>query len=152
MTPSPAPYFNVPASGGRDAIFAAGCAVSVGPLSDSPTALRAAAGEASRAATRVRASSVSVRWDMGRYTGLRVARFQNWLYEQNREWHFTDEVLCVIWMVEFPDAKCDYATHFDYIDLVRTEYNRNGHKVDDPPAEPCFGYRWRPRVASETAQ
>lgn len=152
MASSPNPYLNDPAPKGRDAIYAAGCAVSVTPLSDTSTALRDAVPIAARAAAAVQPASVSLRWDMGRHTGLRVARFQNWLYEQNREWHFSDEVLCVLWMVEFPDAKCDYASHFDYIDSVRNEYNRTGHKVDDPPTVPCVGYRWVPRADARSAQ
>jgi hypothetical protein len=103
-------------------------------------AIRAAVPIARKAADAVKRGSESLRWDMGRYTGMRVAKYQNWLYEQNRDWHFRDETLCVLWCVEFPEAKCDYPAHFDYINLVRREYNRSGHKVDEPPRVPCVRY------------
>jgi len=32
------------------------------------------------------------------------------------------------------------SAHLDYIDAVRREYNRTGHKVDEPPKVPCVGY------------
>jgi len=142
MRSSPKPYFNEPARNGRDAIRAAGEAVDALPM-NSTEAIRAAVSTARKAADEVKRGSESLRWDMGRYTGMRVAKYQNWLYEQNREWHFRDETLCVLWCVEFPEAKCDYPAHFDYIDLVRREYNRTGHKVDDPPHTRCVKYERR---------
>ena len=139
MPSSPKPYLNEPAHNGSDAIRAAGEAVD--GLSMSTTdAIRVAVPIARKAADAVKRGSESLRWDMGRYTGMRVAKYQNWLYEQNRDWHFRDETLCVLWCVEFPEAKCDYPAHFDYIDVVRREYNRSGHKVDEPPQTPCIGY------------
>lgn len=139
MPSSPKPYFNVPARGGREAIYAAGAAVNQLPL-DSIQAIRSAVSVARTAADCIKLGSESQRWDMGRYTGMRVAKYQNWLYEQNREWHFTDETLCVLWCVEFPEARCDYPAHLDYIHAVRLEYNRSGHNVDSPPNVPCIGY------------
>ena len=76
---------------------------------------------------------------MGRYTGMRIAKFQNWLYEQNRGWHFRDETLCVLWCVEFPDAKSDYPAHLDYIDSTRRDYNAGKHQAP-PPRVPCVSY------------
>ena len=39
---------------------------------------------------------------------MRIAKFQNWLYEQNRHWRYTDGTLCALWTVEFPEAHADY--------------------------------------------
>lgn len=136
---SPRPYFNEPARSGRDAIRAAGEAVDGLPMGTTD-AIRAAVPAAVEAGDGVKRGSEAQRWDMGRYTGMRVAKFQNWLYEQNREWHFRDETLCVLWCLEFPEAKCDYPAHFEYIDGVRREYNVSGHKVDDPPKLPVPRY------------
>jgi len=143
MPLSPSPYFEKPAAGGREAIHEAGMVVDASSVNDTTVSLRSAVPVARAAADGVKWQSESLRRDMGRYTGMRIARFQNWLYEQNREWHFSDEALCVLWMLEFPDAKCDYAVHFEYIDGVRREYNRNGHRVDDRPMVPCVAYRRR---------
>ena len=132
MASSPKPYLNVPATNGREAICAAGRAVDALRM-DNSDRIRSAVPLAQKSADGVKGRSESLRWDMGRYTGMRVAKYQNWLYEQNREWHFRDETLCVLWCVEFPEAKCDYPSHFDYIDAVRREYNRTGHKVRKPP-------------------
>jgi hypothetical protein len=139
MSSSPKPYLNEPARNGREAIHAAGEAVDRLPMGNTD-ALRAAVPIARKAADEVKRASESLRWDMGRYTGMRVARYQNWLYEQNRDWHFRDETLCVLWSVEFPEAKCDYAMHLEYIDSVRRGYNRSGHKVDAAPRTPCVRY------------
>ena len=46
----------------------------------------------------------------------------------------------MLWCVEFPEAKCDYPAHFEYIEGVRREYNVSGHKVDDPPTMPVVKY------------
>ena len=137
MGSSPKPYFNEPARGGWEAIRAAGEAVDSLRM-DTTDAIRNAVPVATKAADALKRTSESVRWDMGRYTGMRTAKFQNWLYEQNRDWHFRDQTLCVLWCVEFPQAKCDYPVHLDYIDAVRREYNRFGHKVDTPPKTPCL--------------
>jgi hypothetical protein len=93
--------------------------------------VKAAVSVAASAAAIMTTVSHSRRWDMGRYTGMRIAKFQNWLYEQNREWHFRDETLCVFWCVELPDAKSDYAVHLEYIDGTRRLYNAGRHQ---PPA------------------
>jgi hypothetical protein len=136
---SPHPYLNEPAKNGREAIRAAGESVDALPM-NTADAIRAAVPVARTAGANVKTASEAQRWDMGRYTGMRIAKFQNWLYEQNREWHFRDETLSVLWCVEFPEARCDYPAHFDYIDRVRREYNRDGHKVDDPPQAPVLKY------------
>lgn len=78
MSSSPSPYFNEPARLGREAIRKAGEAVDGVPMSG-PDAIRAAVPIARRAADSVKSASESSRWDMGRYTGMRVAKYQNWL-------------------------------------------------------------------------
>jgi hypothetical protein len=138
MTSSPPPYLNTPAGGGREAIHAAGEAVD-GLLLDVTPEIRAAIPIARAAADAVKTQSESLRRDMGRYTGMRTAKFQNWLYEQNREWQFRDETLCVLWCVEFPDSKSDYPLHLDYVASTREDYNAGRHQ-NDRPAEPCVAY------------
>ena len=80
-----------------------------------------------------------MRWDMGGYTGMRIAKFQNWLYEQNREWHFRDKTPCVLWCVECPYAKSDYPAHSNYIASTRHDYNAGRHQAP-APATPCVAY------------
>ena len=135
---SPPPYLNEPAAKGREAIHAAGEAVDATPL-DTTQAIRAAIPIARAAADAIKTRSESLRWDMGRYTGMRTAKFQNWLYEQNREWHFRDETLAVLWSVEYPEAKADYAERVDYVRTTRHDYN-NGQHQNDRPAEPSVAY------------
>lgn len=135
---TPVPYLAAPAPNGKEAIHAAGEAVDHLTL-DTSTALREAVRVARHAADGVKRSSESIRWDMWRYTGMRIAKYQNWLYEQNRAWHFRDETLCVLWSVEFPDAKCDYATHLEYIASTRRDYNAGRHQAD-APLVPCISY------------
>jgi len=103
------------------------------------------------AADEVSTVSHSLRWDMGRFTGMRIAKFQNWLYEQNREWHFRDETLCVLWCVEFPDAKSDYPAHLDYIDSTRRDYNAGKHQAPAPTVS-CVAYDRRGHTASSGAR
>jgi hypothetical protein len=79
---------------------------------------------------------------VGEFTGLKIALYQNWLYEKNREWHFTDGTLCVLWCVEFPHANSDYAKNHKYIASTRRDYNNGKHQAL-APSEPCVGYdRW----------
>lgn len=134
MTSSPAPYLNTPARGGREAIHAAAEAVDALALDTTPE-IRAAIPIARAAADTVTSKSESLRCDMGRYSGMRTAKFQNWLYEQNRDWHFRDETVAVLWAVEFPDAKSDYAEHSDYVASTRTKYNPGEHQ-NERPTEP----------------
>ena len=96
-----------PASDGEQAVQAAGLAVN-SRLLESEEAIRRAVPLARQAAVAVKTRSESTNWRTGRFTGLPIAIFQNWLYEMNREWHFTDGTLCVLWCLEFPDARCDY--------------------------------------------
>jgi hypothetical protein len=87
----------------------------------------------------VKKTSESMRWDTGRYTGMRIAKYQNWLYEQNRTWHFRDETLCVLWTVEFPNAKSDYPAHLDYMESTRRDYNAGRHQAAAPEIA-CVAY------------
>jgi hypothetical protein len=137
-------YYDSPPPAGREAIFAAGSAVDGLPLSTTQE-LRAAIPIARTAADTVTRVSRSQRWDMGRLTGMRIAKFQNWLYEQNREWHFRDETLCVLWCLEFPDAKSDYCEHLHYIDSTRRDYNAGKHQAR-APNRPCVAYDRRVRT------
>jgi hypothetical protein len=135
---SPQPYRNTPAALGTEAIYAAGDAVDGLPMTTTDK-IWAAVPAARLAADGVTTVSQSIRRDMGRYTGMRIAKFQNWLYEMNRQWHFRDETLCVLWCVEFPDAKCDYPSHSDYIASTRRDYNAGKHQAP-APATPCVAY------------
>ena len=57
---------------------------------------------------------------------MNISAFQNWLYEKNCEWHFTDGTLCVLWCVKFPEARSDYAKRHRYIASTRRDYNKGG--------------------------
>jgi hypothetical protein len=138
MSKSLGPYFDNPTPLGGEAIHAAGMAVDAVPMNTSE-AIRAAVSIARTAGNGVTTVSQSLRWDMGRFTGMRIAKFQNWLYEQNRRWHFRDETICVLWCVEFPDAKSDYPAHLDYIDSTRRDYNAGNHQAPAPRV-PCVAY------------
>jgi hypothetical protein len=109
---------------------------------DTTAQIRRAVPLANQAASREKSRSESTSWQIGRYTGLRIAIFQNWLYEQNRTWRFTDGTLCVLWCVEFPDARCDYAEKSHYVASTRREYNAGRHQAK-APAEPSVAYRER---------
>lgn len=128
----------VPASGGREAIQAAGQAVNHLDLS-STDQIRKAIPLARRAARAQKSWSESRDHNSGDLTGLPTAIYQNWLYEQNREWHFTDGTLCVLWCVEFPNATSDYPEKHDYIASTRRDYNAGRHQAD-APSIPCVGY------------
>ncbi len=95
-----------PSDDGKAAIHSAGVAINWRRL-DSPEAIRTAAALASQVAELVKAGSESQFWQQGRFTGMRIARFQNWLYEQNRRWRFTDGTLCALWCFEYPGADAD---------------------------------------------
>ena len=126
------------ASLGLEAIHAAGLAVNALDLDDTGR-LRRAIPLARQAAVAVKSRSESTDWKIGRFTGLPIAIYQNWLYEHNREWHFTDGTLCVLWCVEFPDAKSDYPEKRHYIASTRRDYNSGRHQAD-APATLCVGY------------
>ncbi len=126
------------ASGGLEAIRAAGLAVNHLDLS-SPQQIRRAIPIARTAALKVKSWLESTSWKFGDFTGLPIAIYQNWLYEQNRHWHFTDGTLCVLWTVEIPNSRSDYALHHDYIASTRRDYNAGRHQAD-APAESCVGY------------
>lgn len=97
-----------PATGGEAAIHKAGLAVNqADPTGE--TEIRQAVPVARAAAVNVKRHSESTGWQVGEFTGLPIALYQNWLYEKNREWRFTDGTLCVLWCVEFPHARSDYA-------------------------------------------
>jgi hypothetical protein len=127
-----------PASLGQKAVHAAGRAVN-GRVLDSIDAVRAAIPIARQAAVGVKSRSESTGWQSGRFTGLPIAVFQNWLYEMNREWRFTDGCLCVLWCVEFPDARSDYPEKRHYIASTRRDYNNGRHQAPSP-GEPCVAY------------
>lgn len=110
-----------------DAIYAAGSAVNGFDL-EATERIRRAIPKANQAAFAIKKRSESTDWNIGRYTGLPIAIFQNWLYEQNREWHFTDGTLCVLWCVEFPDARSDYPTKRDNLRLRAKPTTRGGIK------------------------
>src|SRR4051812_24032146 len=111
------------AAGGDAAIRAAGAAVNGRSLSTTEQ-IRTAVPVAHSAAVALKSRSESTGWQVGRFTGLGISPFQNWLYERNRDWHFTDGTLCVLWCVEFPDAKSDYAKNYRYVASTRRDYNR----------------------------
>ena len=116
---------------GREAIYAAGKAVN--PRTPASTSqIRGAIPIARQAAMAIKNRSESTSWQIGDFTGLRIAIFQNWLYEQNRQWRFTDGTLAVLWSVEFPHARSDYAKHYDYIASTRTAYNSGRHQAPAP--------------------
>ncbi len=131
----------VPAAGGEEAIHAAGLTVNkANPVGEAE--IRAAVPTARAAAHNVKSRSESTGWQMGEFTGLGISPYQNWLYEKNREWRFTDGTLCVLWCLEFPHSRSDYAKHHRYIASTRRDYN-NGKHGAPAPAEPCVGYdRW----------
>lgn len=126
------------AEGGSLAIQAAGMAVNHIDL-ETTDRIRRAVTSANQAALAIKSQSESTSWKVGRFTGLPIAIYQNWLYEQNREWRFTDGTLCVLWCVEFPDARCDYAAKHHYIASTRREYNAGRHQAD-APAVPSIAY------------
>lgn len=127
-----------PASQGTEAIHAAGVAVRAWTL-DSTEAIRRAIPTARQAAVALKSRSESSTWQTGRFTGLPIAIYQNWLCEMNRAWRFTDGTLCVLWCVEFPDARSDYAEKRHYIASTRRDYNSGKHQAP-APAEPCVEY------------
>lgn len=131
MMPTPAPL-------GTEAIHAAGLAVNE-RNADSTEAVRQAVPRATEAASAIKSHSESTNWKTGRFTGLPIATFQNWLYEMNRQWKFTDGTLCVLWCVEFPDARSDYAEKLHYVASTRTEYNSGRHQAP-APAEPSVAF------------
>jgi hypothetical protein len=104
----------------REAIREAGCAVDMVPMSTTG-AIRAAVPVAAAAAGAVTIVSQSLHWDIARYTRMPITKFQKWLYEQNPKWHFCDETICVLWCVEFPDAKSGYPANLHYIDRTLRE-------------------------------
>jgi hypothetical protein len=116
---------------GREAIRAAGLAVNALRLEAAPE-IRAAVPLARNAALALKATSESTDWKIGDFTRLPIAIFQNWLYEQNREWHFTDGALAVLWCTEFPNSRSDYAERHRYIASTRTEYNAGRHQAPAP--------------------
>ncbi len=128
-------------SGGETAIHAAGIAVNrSNPVGEEE--IRRAVPAARAAALALKNKSESTGWRVGEFTGLGISAFQNWLYEKNREWHFTDGTLCVLWSVEFPHAHSDYPKRHKYIATTRRDYNNGDHGAP-APAEPCVGYdRW----------
>jgi hypothetical protein len=128
----------VPADGAETAIAAAGRAVNGRDLTTT-VQIRRVIPEADHEASTLKRRSESTNWRTGRFTGLPIAIFQNWLYEQNREWRFTDGTLCVLWCVEFPDARSDYAERWHYVASTRTEYNAGRHQAN-APEHPCLGY------------
>ena len=101
-------YKDAPTPAGAAAIEAAGNAINK-RLLISPEAIRKAAKAAAQAARAFKPVSESNAWDQGRFTGMRIAKFQNWLYDQNQRWRFTDGTLCALWCAEYPEAKADYA-------------------------------------------
>jgi hypothetical protein len=127
-----------PASDGKQAVHGAGLTVN-SRLLESEEAIRRAVPLAWQAAVAVKTRSESTNWQTGRFTGLSIAIFQNWLYEMNREWHFTDGTLCVLWCLEFPDARCDYPEKRRYIASTRRDYNQGRHQAP-APLVPCAGY------------
>jgi hypothetical protein len=78
-----------PAPQGEAAIHAGALAVNhLNPTGESE--IRQAIPLARAAAFAVKSRSESSGWRVGEFTGLPIAIFQNWLYEQNRSWRFTD--------------------------------------------------------------
>lgn len=146
-----------PAPQGPDAIHAAGLVVNSRDLC-SPPEIRGAVPVARSAALKVKSRSESTDWKTGDFTGMPIALFQNWLYEQNRVWRFTDGTLAVLWSVEFPHARCDYAEKHHYVGSTRREYSAGRHQAPAPetpsvaydqnrqPIEPFPALR-RPRSA-----
>ncbi len=113
------------------AIHAAGLAVN-GLVLESTQDIRAGVAPARTTALAVKSESESTGWKTGELTGLPIAIFQNWLYEQNRDWHFTDGTLAVLWCVEFPNSRSDYAERHHYVASTRTEYNAGRHQSPAP--------------------
>lgn len=133
---------STPADGGEAAIHAAGKAVNKRNTTGEEE-IRGAIPAARTAALSVKSQSESTGWQVGEFTGLTISPFQNWLYEKNREWTFTDGTLCVLWSVEFPHARSDYAKNHRYIASTRRDYNAGKHHAP-PPTVPCTGYdRWQ---------
>lgn len=128
------------ATGGREAIRAAGLAVNDRDLT-SASEIREAVPKAQEAALSVKSGCESSSRRTGDFCGMSIARFQNWLYEQNREWCFTDGTLAVLWSVEFPNARCDYAARHHYVASTRTDYNAGRHPRGSlPPNVPSVAY------------
>jgi hypothetical protein len=130
---------SIPASGGEAAIRAAGLSVNSLAL-ESPSAIRSAVPTARSAALAVKPWSESPNARTGYFTGMPVVVFQNWLYERNRHWRLTDGALCVLWCLEFPDARCDYAERFHYVASTRREYNAGRHGAP-APSTPSVAYQ-----------
>lgn len=126
------------AAGAHEALEAAGRAVNHLTL-ESPAEIRRAVPKARQAAVSVKSRTESSDWRTGDFTGLPLAIFQNWLYEQNREWHFTDGTLAVLWCVELPHAQADYAEKHHYVASTRRDYNAGRHQAAAPPV-PCVGF------------
>lgn len=87
-----------------------------------PQRIRQGVPIARRAALAEKNRSESNSWRTGDFTGLPIAIFQNWLYEQKRLWRFKDGTLAVLWCVELPNARSDYAEKHHYIGSTRREY------------------------------
>jgi hypothetical protein len=118
---------------------------------DTPDRIRRAVPLARQAAMAVKSGSESSSWKLGRFTGLPTAIYQNWLYERNRDWHFTDGALCVLWCVELPDARCDYADKHHYIASTRREYNAGRHQADAPSVPSIAYFRATPAAQHQPA-
>ena len=75
-------HLSNPAAEGEAAIHAAGLAVNkLNPTGEAE--IRQAVALARSAALAVKNRSESTGWQIGEFTGLPIARFQNWLYEKN---------------------------------------------------------------------
>jgi hypothetical protein len=132
-----------PTSDGEAAIRAAGLAVNhLNPTGEAE--IRRAIPLARAAALAVKSRSDSTGWRVGEFTGLPIALFQNWLYEKNRSWRFTDGTLCILWCAEFPHSRSDYAKNHDYIQSTRRDGRHfdafvNGHPLRVVVVEQEYG-------------
>lgn len=131
-------HLSTPAADGEAAIRTAGAAVNhQNPSTEDE--IHAALPLARAAALAVKSRSESTGPLVGQFTGLNISPFQNWLYERNREWRFTDGTLCVLWCLEFPEARSDYAKHHTYIHSTRRSYNAGRH-YSTAPIVPSVAY------------
>lgn len=68
--------------------------------------------------------------NIGKTTGLSIAKFQNKTIEENRKKHLSDAQLVRLWKSEFPNAKSNYTESI--VAGVRSLYNRGKHGNDTP--------------------
>lgn len=74
---------------------------------------------------------------IGKETGMRVAKYQNYSLEKNRKEKKTDEELAADWNAEFPNVRTGYTV--EIVRGVRGVYNKGKHG-NEVPERPLVEY------------